>query len=71
MDQIVSTFNMELNSHKVAGNDNHSATNSTNNVLLKKKLRIFSFNSTGFGHSNQAKVQSMCDNFDIMIIQEH
>ncbi len=38
MDQIVSTFNMELNAHKVAGNDNHSAINSTNNVLLKKML---------------------------------
>ncbi len=24
-----------------------------------------------FGHSKQAKVQSMCDNSDIMIIQEH
>ncbi len=35
MDQMVSIFNKELNANKVAGNDNHSAINSTNNVLLK------------------------------------
>ncbi len=38
MDQIVSTFNMELKSHKIAGSANHSVINSTNNVLLKKEL---------------------------------
>ncbi len=47
------------------------ASNGNNSNVKVQRLRISSFNSTGFGHSKQVNIQSMCDNYDIVIIQEY
>ncbi len=52
-----------------ASNDRHSTGTSTPHQV--QTLRISSYNTTGFGKAKQAKVQCICENSDIMLIQEH
>ncbi len=69
MDPTTNSHNRPLERHVAASNDRHSAGNTT--VLLTKNLRIKSFNSTGFGQTKCAKIKSICDNADILLVQEH